>query len=321
MFRWVPGEGYDEAACSRLAAAFPKPHDPMGEAWFMGGERRMFVNLTGDLNSVPVEDLIEACREIISGMRCFGPAPDWIEWFHYMLGRLIPRAHEYHLSYLLESLIGGFITQYQDGITAEPYRGFRDDVLNSLGRCMMDANYWSDGRIVVGEILHQGVWPSGRWGWFDASGDFSASMFFCLKYLRAEEIGPWLKSVFSIACPHWRAQVIAWFVGAHKVLVGDWQQPEEFSGPKGKGGPAIGWEDSHCLNGDYSDSPTKHVIKVDPGHFLPATNRARALDTVRTEMSQDVLVEWLISMEEFAYLETELLYLPGEFAALYLGKR
>jgi len=102
MFTWIPGEGFDEAACARLTAAFPRPAEPMGEAWFMGGERKMFHNLMGDLQLIPVEHLMDALNEMTSGMTCFGPYPEWIDWYHYLLGRLIPRSHESHVDYLLE---------------------------------------------------------------------------------------------------------------------------------------------------------------------------------------------------------------------------
>lgn len=37
-FRWVPGRGPDSDAIARLRQAFPKPPQPMGEAWFMGAD-------------------------------------------------------------------------------------------------------------------------------------------------------------------------------------------------------------------------------------------------------------------------------------------
>jgi hypothetical protein len=316
LFRWVPGEGFDEAACARLVSAFPKPAEPMGEAWFMSRKRRTFHNLTGDLDAVSVADLQEALREIISGNYCFGPYLEWTEWFHYLLGQLVPRGHEHYVRYLLESLIGGFVTQYPDGVLAEPYLGFRDDVLDTLGRCMMDRACWSGGNIVIGKILHSGIWPNGRWGWFNASGDFSASMFFCLKYLPADQIDGWLSSVLSISCPHWRAQLVAWFVGAHDVLTGDVKQPAAFSPwPNSAGKPEIDWEDSHSLHGDYNGD---HGKGVEPTHFLPETNRRQALAIMRTSMTQGVIMEWLISMQDYDYLETELLYLPQQLLDLYV---
>ncbi len=284
----------------------------------MAAKRKMYDNLMGDLDQVPVEGLQKALGEIISGMSCFGPEPDWVEWYPYLLGRLIPRSHERFVSYLLESLIGGFLTQYPDGMLCEPYEGFRADIMNTLGSSMMDRSCWMDGEIVVGAILHDGEWPNGLWGWFNASGDFSASMFFCLKYLEAEEIDGWMKSVLAIRCPHWRAQVIAWFVGAQKMLNGEMRQPADLQAiRRASGVPKVDWEDSHCLDGNYSDEWTKHTNKQVPDYLLPAANRTQALATVRSVMTQDLLNDWLVSMRRFEYLEAELLYLPKQFLELY----
>ena len=173
-FQWTPGDGYDEEALTRLQRAFPRPKEPMGEAWFMGKTRSMYTGLMGDLDALSVDELVEPLSEIATGTRSFGPFTEWTEWFHYLLGHLVPRSHV--SDSLLETLITAFMSLYPDGIDNEPYRGFGSDVLNTLGRCMMDRTCWADGRIVVGRLLHGGGW-SGTGGWprGDASGDFSAS--------------------------------------------------------------------------------------------------------------------------------------------------
>ncbi len=93
-FRWVPGLGPDAGALARLRAAFPQPSEPMGEAWFMGARRRMFTNLQGDLDLVTAAELEKAFSEIASGTGSFGRFEEWSDWFHHMLGRVVPRAHE-----------------------------------------------------------------------------------------------------------------------------------------------------------------------------------------------------------------------------------
>lgn len=71
--------------------------------------------------------------ELASGTSSFGPMKEWNNWYHYLLGALVPRSHEAFVSYLLESLLTGFMAIYPNGIYREPYEGFREDVLLTLG--------------------------------------------------------------------------------------------------------------------------------------------------------------------------------------------
>lgn len=312
-FLWSPGAGYDEEALARMQRAFPRPKTPMGEAWFMGDNRRLFVELMGNLNCVAAKELFSPLYEIASGAHSFGPRAEWSSWFHYLLGRLVPRSHEGVTHYLLEPLITAFFSQYPSGIKPEPYRGFRADVLSTLGRCMMDASCWSGGQIVLGEILHRGGWPNGIWRWFDASGDFSASMFFCLKYLSAAEIRDWMLSVLRIPSPYWRAQVMVWFVGAHDMLTGAIKQPSLFEIADR---PRLAWEASHLLTGRFA---TDDGDWIEIGGFLPDSNRLEALAALASYMSPDMFLDWMCSIAEFEELECELAELPERFYALYLS--
>jgi hypothetical protein len=305
-FQWIPGHGQDETALARLRSALPRPKSPMGEAWFMGEKRRMFTELMGDLTALPTDDLIKPLVEIATGTGSFGPRKEWSDWFHYLLGHLIPLSHSDER--LLENLITAFMSQYPRGIAREPYKGFRADVLNTLGRTMMDPACWAGDRIVIGSMLQRGVWPSGMWNWFDASGDLSTSLFFCLKYLSADEIAPWTRSALAIPCPHWRAQILVWLVGAHGVLTGEVRQPSDF----GDIWPRIRWDWSHCLDdARFTDGPA-----IDA--FFPLENCRQMLDAVTATMTEDKMLDWLASFAEYDYLEAELADLPGRFCELYL---
>jgi hypothetical protein len=314
-FVWTPGAGSDAAALGRLRAAFPRPAAPMGEAWFMGSERLMFHNLMGDVSALPVADLFAPLMEITSGTSSFGPYDEWKEWCHYLLPRLIPRAHEQYVASLLEPLISAFITQYPVGVAVEPYQGFRRDALQTLGQCLMERHCWAEGRLVLGTMLHRHENTHvGLWAWFDASGDFTASMFFCSKYLTPDEIEPWLVSVLGITCPHWRAQVIVWFVGAHAMLTGGLPQISDLDTAQR---PQMTWENSHCLTGSYSGDHSDDAAPPPP--FLPAANRDAILRTLRQHLTQDRVLEWLLSIAAVDYLEVELAELPDRFCDLYLS--
>ena len=296
LFRWVPGQAADPRPLARLRDAFPPPNSPMGEAWFMGERRKMFTQLQGDLNLVAALDLREALVEIASGTSSFGQMSDeWPDWFHHLLGWIVPRAHDGPFYSLLETLVTAFISQYPDGMTDARYPGFSSDALATLGCSLMDAECWTDGRMVAGGSLHH----SRPWGWFDVAGAFSASMIFCLKYLPAAAIGPWMESVLAIECPRWRAKVIAWLVGAHDVLNGHLRQPSDF----GAASPPIEWDWSHCLSGNYTGDLSGRVAI---GHLLPIQNRVAALEAVSRALSADVLLDWLSRLEEADGLEGDL---------------
>lgn len=311
-FEWIPGRGYDPGALARMAKAFPRPPFPMGEAWFMSEERRMYDFLMGDLDAVSAEQLQEPLTAILSGTSSFGPIEEWQIWHLYLLARLIPRSHESFVDALLELLVGAFITQFPEGILDEPYPGFRDDVLDTLGRCMMDAECWSDGEPEPRACFNKWYIPKlEAWRWDDADGPFSASMFFCLKYLRPEEIAPWLASVMRIASPYWRAQVMMWLLGVHGMLAGEVKQISEYEYP---GCPNLTFEWSHVLNGHYTGD---HSGPPKPPDFLPPEHRAAALTAVRSHFTEAVFLEWLESIAARPDLERELGDAPFWFYDLY----
>ena len=111
----------------------------MGEAWFMGTEREMYPDLLGDLSAIAIESLEKPLGEIASGTGSFGPMKEWRSWFHYLLGQVLPRRHEAYVAYLLESLATAFMAVYPNGVHREPYKGFREDALLTLGRSIMDS--------------------------------------------------------------------------------------------------------------------------------------------------------------------------------------
>lgn len=313
-FLWVPGSGVDQPARERLRAHFRKPAEAMGEAWFMGHERQMFPELCGDLEALSTYDLQQPLGEIATGTSSFGPMTEWNAWYHYLLGELLPRSHEAHVSYLLESLLTGFMAIYPNGVYREPYKGFHEDALLTLGRCTMDSECWNGSDIAVGKVLRRSNNnPNQVWLWWDASGDMTASMFFCMKYLPESAIEPWLRSVLDIRSPHWRAQVMVWFVGAHEILNGVVRWPSEF--PM-EARPYIGWEWSHCLKPelaatDDSGSPPTTA-------FIPDNSRAAALSVLRSYFSEGRFQEWLGSISTVPYLEPELAAIPSTFQALYV---
>lgn len=282
----------------------------------MGEERRMFHELVGDISSLTAWELQAPLQEIASGTSSFGPHVEWNNWYHYLLGQLLPRSHENFVSSLLESLITGFFALYPNGIHREPYKRFRNDILNTLGRCMMDPRCWSGEDIVIGSMLHRSNNnPNQIWRWWDASGDFSASMYLCLKYLPPSLVPGWFASSLAIRSPHWRAQVLVWLVGSHDLLRGLVRWPSE---RKIDAHPSVGWEWSHCLHAELATADQSGATPVDS--FLPLTSREIALAVAREYFTEDVYLSWLESISRVPYLEAELAAIPSTFEGMYVRR-
>ncbi len=288
----------------------------MGEAWFMGDDRKMYPELMSDLGEVSTCDLQGPLGEIASGTSSFGPMDEWSTWYHYLLGKVLPRSHEAHVSYLLESLLTAFMALYPNGVYREPYKGFRDDALSTLGRAIMDGECWDSADIAIGKVLRRSNNnPNQVWVWWDASGDLSASMFFCLKYLPESAIEPWLRSVLDIQSPHWRAQVMVWLVGADGILNDVARWPSEFSLDAH---PYIGWEWSHCLRHEMAVSDVSGAPPA--AAFIPDGSRKAALSAIRSYFNEDRLLEWLDCISTVPYLEAELAAIPSTFEELYVRR-
>lgn len=317
QFFWTPGDGVDASASERLRLHFRRPSEPMGEAWFMGTGRRMFHELLADLEPLSTAELQKPLVAIASGTSSFGPMPEWSIWYHYLLAALLPRSHEAYVSYLLENLLTGFMALYPNGVHREPYRGFRDDAVLTLGRCLMDGHCWNGRDIVVGTILHSSNNnPNRAWGWWDASGDFAASMFFCLKYLPEASVAPWLRSVLEITSPHWRAQVMAWMVGAHDILSGAVKWPSEF--PR-NARPSVRWDCSDCLRPELAAADDSAVVPT--AAFIPEGCRLQALGIFQTHFVEDIYLDWLMSISTVPPVEAELAEIPTAFEKLYVRGR
>ena len=172
----------------------------------MGEQREMFTYLLEqELELLDHSQLANPLTEIASGTASFGPIAEWQAWFNYLLPRLMPIAMQARKAEIHELLVTAFITQHPAGVTEPPYRGFREDALRTLGQCIMDGSKWNDNQISLGRVLvHPPSDLRGSWGWWEASGDLSASLFFCLKYLMADEIKSWVRSVLATSDPHWR---------------------------------------------------------------------------------------------------------------------
>ena len=103
-FRWHPGDGLHPGCLQRMRAKLRRPAKPMGEAWFMGEDRHMFVSLLGDLERCSSEELRAPLEEIASGIASFGPMDEWTDWYRYLLAQLVARHPEQSFDSLYQRL-------------------------------------------------------------------------------------------------------------------------------------------------------------------------------------------------------------------------
>jgi len=310
---WIPGAGMDPSALARLRDRFRRPVAPMREAWFMGEHRRHFPELMGSLQTLEANDLLRPLGEIASGTVSFGHRQEWRTWFHYLLAQLACDDREWAGETLTEGLVTGFMAHYPDGVVDAPYVEFRQDVLATLGRTLMQPQRWRNGDIVVGRVLHRSNDnPQQTWGWWTAHGELSAALLLCLKYLPPAHVRAWFRSVLAIESPHWRAQIVVWLIGAHDLLTGVKGSPSELD-PAAY--PSIDWSWSHCLRPvDVSERPGSGSAN----DWLPRNARAQALEEVRVHFTDDVWLSWLESIGRVDDLQRELADLPSTFECLYL---
>lgn len=308
---WIPGKGPNPEALDRLKEHFRQPRSPMGGAWVMSGERKLFTDRSDrDLSQIPAQDLAEILFEITSGTSSFGAQEEWRSWFHFLLPRLVDRAFESTGGpYLLESIVSAFVVHHPKKID-EAYEGFKDDVLATLPLSIMGPNLWSEGSLAVGRLLcRRPESPALPWGWHAPSGDLSSAMFFCLKYLDPFSLSEWLGSITSIQDPYWGAQVLAWLVAFYRLVDLGIGQPAEFESVD----PGAGWEGSGCLTGhftgDHSD-PTRIP-------FLNKDSVRAFLTAVQQHITEDRVLSWADSFSRLPSLEAEAASTADDFLRLH----
>jgi hypothetical protein len=335
-FIWTPGNGPVEAARQRLIHAFSKPKKAMGEAWFMSAERKIY----SDALLTPVEQIdLEAANrmfdEIATGPPCFGQRDEWREWFHFLLPNFIPKAFKQpRTSFVAEWLASAMFSQHPEGLEARFYRGFHADVFATVGNILMANDIWEDGQLKwQGGLFRESTRYGERW-WYlnEVSPPISAMLFFCMKYLRPNQIEPWFRSAIDIDCPLWRSQLMVWLTGAKPLLIGEITQPKDL----GELEPRVQWEWSHVFSGNYTgdfsgvpqlvDARGKLVeangedsVKQNRGvPFIPEVNLVAFHECVKKYMPKNIRERMAYQVLDVPLLEKELGEIAAEFVALEL---
>lgn len=310
-FEWIPGDGIDQESVNRMKDVFPRPDEPMGEAWFLGDDRKMYDNLIEeDLSLVPVEELFKVQGEITSGLSCHGPLEEWIDWYHHLLAFTINRFSEevcsnsYH-----ETLISSFMVLHQVQIENSHYttypESYRKDILDTLGTAIMDQAVWQDGEIRPDTFLDytgEGL-PMIR-------GGFTASMYFCLKYLEPEQLFDWFRSAAAIKDIHWQAKLMCWLIALQEFVTGEVKQPKDLDYP-------ISWEYAYHLTGFNIDIYPKYR-KIQQFPFLTSERISAFLDILPGIITRDWFYETMSKISEDEDLKADLLGVPDIFRETYM---
>ncbi len=298
-YQWIPGRGPLAPSLKRMREQIKRPDQPMGEAWFISEERFLYVEMM-EQDPLKLSDryLQGVLWEIASGTKSFGHLEEWDQWFQFLLPALIERSHEgWHF---LEDAMTTFFNIFDNGVT-EIYDGFRDDVISSLSLCLMKGELWSDWvdeltklKTRRPDFLANGAMPH-NWNCRETNPEVSVSMFFCMKYLRPEEITSWVKSLVGINDPFWRAHLLVWLVGFDDFMK---KSPATKQRIK-KALPVIRWQH------DFLTEPASNEID-----FLPEANVRAFFDNVRQEIDSEVLFHWIDSFSQRPALQDTLWDVP-----------
>lgn len=304
-FVWFPGQGIDEAASQRLCSR-GRPTLPMGEAWFMGGERAMFTELL-DCEASELPRIDHYLSVILSGTKIFGtldfaPRREWESWFRYFLAHFnAPNNFDGDSTF-----ISGLMIFYPEADKLRKYEPQTlHDILATVGRVILEPKFWTKGEI---NITHEAEKIGSRYLFCDYQNTndlFSASMFLCWKYLRPEQIETWFQSVLDIESAGWRAQVMVWLLGAHSFLNGAITQPAQLKKRK----PDITWTYSDYLDGFYEGYP--HADEAAP--FLKPENIVAMQSAIEKLVTPALFFQWLDSFAQHDYLRYQVLGVSEQF--------
>lgn len=284
-YRWAMGEGPDADALRRMSEYFPRPRNPMGEAWFMGGRRLYTELMVGSPAEWPRDVLEDALSDLTSGPTSFGHMQDWSEWFRFLLPLVIAQGPRDGYISPLETMVSAVMVHRPE---SDQWRGdyaqFRNDVLQTLRRAMFMPYTGGDCVLDSGRaprvVEHM---PDGHHRFF-RGGLFSASVFLVAKYLPVDLLDQWLESLVRIDDALWRAAWVRWLGSAAPLLCEAGRQPSDVSERLD-----MGWDES-CLVGRLpsDDKPTGPV----PTPFLDERRRERLLDAIRCVTTRAELDAW-----------------------------
>ncbi len=263
----------------------------------MGHSRKIFTDIPKDFSVFDEKLLDDLFYEITSGRIAFGNLSEWSDWFHYLLSEYV--AADNSKPNCLPEIISAFMAFYPGTVSSEPYKGFMNDALNSLGRQIMEPYFW---------YLTDGLQFNQPYG----GHCFSPAMFFCLKYLPPACLPGWLDSFLAIPSVTWRKQIITWLVGSHPLLVGAVRQIGSLGNPY----PDVIWANSFLLKDKYGVSLAQDTANV-AEDFISEDRRRIFLDLLQKKLSPDIYASWGLKSGADSHFENEFAYADQHFLSLY----
>jgi hypothetical protein len=282
--QWIPGRGPDEAALARLRKRFPRPGSPMGEAWFMGDERRMFdAFMAPDVSAWPVDEIESALSESSSGPVCFGHMREWSEWFPYLLHASLEHVGRWSPASIFGGLVTNMMVHCPNRASSRYGTVFIDDALATLGQLPMAARFWHGGHLAARTAFQPlQRWPVGVM--LADDGDLHAAFWLMAKYLRPDRIEDWLRSVAAIDDPAMGAGFVCWLAHAGPVFDDPALWPASDEARQG------GWSGSHILRG--GKIADEEEVEFDCGPFLEPWRAAALSAAIPRVLDRRRLDEW-----------------------------
>lgn len=308
--QWKPGNGPSAEALERMRVHFPKPTEPMGVAWFMDEKRKLYTELMiQPLSELPVSYLENVFWDITSGTSSFGHLKEWDDWFRYLLPEWVLLGIN-HLE-LFEQTITAFFNIYDAGIT-EDYPGFREDVFSTLPLVLMSPGLWRPhtNKATGLNAIHPSflIWIDGApngWDGRSTHSAISAGLFFCLRYLRPDEIPIWFQSLIAIESVYWRSHLLVWLLGIKNLLTEEIITRRKFS----KISPRLQWRDSYLLEALSSGND-----------LFPSANLDAFFTIVKQELDLDTLLQWVTLIPQHPQLQNYLWSVEDLYFDQYFGE-
>lgn len=305
---WVPGVGPDAAALRRLEERAPMPTYPMGEALFMGEERRFFNELMSESPDQWAPELIDSVLgSLASGPGCFGHLQEWTDWLHFLVPRLLARIDDWRWASVYEGMVSAFMAQYPDERSEYPYDRFLADILTTLGRIPMSASNWNDGRLVVGKVISS-IEEIPHGPFISCGGALSAGLFLNLKYLDEGLASIWLASVFAIEDSIWRIKLVIWIAQSSELLLKSGQQPLVLESEASFGS---GWHGCWCPQGGNPSEDVDPLQVTVP--FLSDMRRQWFGDELRRHLNRATLENLDADLTELEQARPDLYVIRGQF--------
>lgn len=210
---------------------------------------------------------------------------EWTRWFEFLLPSLIERSHEpvgFHT--LGEQTVTAVFHFFPDDL--DVYAGFRDDLLDTLGRCLMKPELFP---YVNGSRRYARELRVNRAG-LVVDGAISALFMFALHFLDEGEIESWLASAFAIEDPSWRLELLAWLLGALDIV--SKREPSEWN----RASPRLDWDGSFLLEAlDARERRRGRRLEL-----WPADHRSAFLRATSVWCSQTTVAEVRATIERYA---------------------